>query len=170
MKHAITLLKQSKKEKEEDSVSVCLKKRKIKTCQQCCRYDECYNNKPIGEGWSLQSMVRLGNAIVESIGADYCKAWKSGNANQLNYYRQVLHSTYPDILTANQTNGVALEETLAKKCRQYYGEFESCKATKSNRLKGQIKDQKQLLNDTTDIHKRKHIRNKIYRLEGELND
>ena len=148
----------------------CLKKRHIKSCLQCCRYSECYDNKPVGEGWSLPSMVRIGNAIIESIGIDYCKAWKNGNASRLNHLRSLLRSTYPDILTANQTNGEALEETLAKKCEQYYGKFEDCLSVKNSRIKGQIKDQKQLLKETTDIHKRKHIRHKIYSLEGELNE
>lgn len=158
------------KVEEKNDVKDCRKKRKVKSCEQCCRFEECYYGKPIGEGWSLPSMVRIGNTIVESIGADYCKAWKNGNASQLKHYRQVLHSTFPNILTAEQTNGVALEETLAKKCEQYYGKFEDCVAVKSGRLKGQIKDQKKLLQSTTDVHKRKHIRNKIYTLEGELND
>lgn len=159
MKHPIKLLKEDKRE-------TCRKKREVKTCQECCRYDECYNGKEVD--WKIQDMIRLGNAIVMDIGNAYCEYWASGSKGLFNFHRNILLSTYVSRITANQTDGVALENSLAKRCLAKYGTFESCHEKRLAKYKKLIAEQKALLKKTKDVKKRKEIRNKIYKLEGDM--
>lgn len=162
----IDKLKNAKQSKEVDEKALCRKKREVKSCKECCRYNECI--KGIKPDWHYEAMVRLGNAIVEDIGRAYCQYYKSGSKGLYNYYKSVLLSTYPSRITANTTDGEALENILYRKCREKYGDFETLHQKRLQKYSKLIAEQKALLKKTKDVKERKKIRDKIEKLTGDM--
>lgn len=161
MKHPIRA-----KPHEKSKVELCREKREVKTCEECLRYEECFKGKVVD--WHIQDMLRLANEIVVDIGNAYCECWKNGQKSQFYFYRNLLLTTYVQRITGNQTDGEALENILADRCLKKYGTFESCFEKRIAKYTRLIAEQKDLLKKTRDVKKRKIIRNKIYRLEGEM--
>ena len=156
----------TKESEQETKVKKCLKKRGIKTCHECCRYQECVKHKEVD--WRYQNMIDLGNAIVYEIGVAYCDYYRKGCRSKYLFYKNTLRSTYPSIITANQTDGYALEDKLFAKCKEMYGDFDEICNNRVAKYHSLIAEQRALLKTTKDVKKRKVIRDKIDRLMGEL--
>ena len=162
----IDKLKLAKQPKVVDKKAQCRYKREVKSCKDCCRYKECQEG--VLPDWNYEAMVRLGNAIVEDIGRAYCQYYKSGSKGLFNLYRNILLSTYPSRITANTTDGEALENKLYIKCREKYGDFEELHKKRIAKYSKLIAEQKALLKKTNDVKERKKIRDKIEKLTGDM--
>lgn len=163
MKHAIKTKKQMA---VEELNAKCLKKRGVRSCKQCCRYQECLNNQM--PEWRFDNLITLSNEIVVEIGKSYCLYYKNGCKRLYNHYKSILQSNFITILTANQTDGYALEEQLHNYCVKYYGDFDEICKKRLAKYKHDIDELKELLKQTKNISKRAEIRNKIYKLQGEM--
>ena len=153
---------------KNDPIADCRKKRDVKRCEDCCRYEECFKGKEVD--WHFENCLLLGNAIVEDIGRDYCEAWKNGGGRQKRYLENLLRSRFIEIITANETNGYALQESLAKHCQAKYGDFETIRERKRNNLLAKINELKISLAHTRIKENKRALSSKIARLRGDINE
>ena len=144
----------------------CRQARQVKSCEQCCRYHECMNNEL--PDWNYKTMIACGNAIVESIGFEYCKFWKLGCRGKFLFTKNLMRSQFIDIITGHTTCGEALEETLAKRCEKEYGEFDKRHKQRVNKFSKQVVELEAELKNTKNVYSRRTIRDKIYKLKGDM--
>ena len=74
--------------------------------------------------WDYNACLKLGNAIIEQAGRDYCFAYINGDKATYDLKRFFLKSEYASMLTAYTTDTNALLEKLDKRLFKEYGAFE----------------------------------------------
>ena len=158
-------MKKPREERESEEIK-CRRKRKVKTCYACCRFQECFNN--VMPDWSHYACIKLGNEIIASMGEGYCKAWESGKRGELLSYTNNLRSTFPSIITANTTDGYALEESLRIRCERTFGDFETIYKKRLEKYQKLIDKETEKLRATKDLKQRAKIRNVIDKLRGKM--
>lgn len=146
----------------------CLKIRKVDSCEKCCRFNDCKSNKHT-LSLNFDGCLRLGYVILENICIEYRKSWKKGYTKRVESISNYLRGTMPTILTAEQTDGTYLLESLQQVCTDEYGTLESCHEKMVRKVNSKLKELEAKRTATTSRKKKFELTNKINEAKGEIN-
>ena len=143
-------------------------KGRLKTCEDCIRFNVCKENKPLPIE-NFQGALRIGYSIIYDMCEDYEKAFKNGAKNKKNYCERWLRSEQPTILSAETYDGVALVEALEIKCSKKYGTFDEIYTKVQTKYNCKLKELLEQIKTATTQRERAKLSNKINKVRSILN-
>ena len=146
----------------------CLAQRKVDKCEKCCRFNDCTNK--VHTLFSNDSAcLKLGYEILEMICYEFKKAWKKGYVKMVESISNFLRSEKPCVLTAEQSDGIYLLESLERVCTEEYGTLDYCHEKMVKKVKNRLKDLEAKRNASTKRKEKFELTNKINETKGEMN-
>lgn len=146
----------------------CKKHRKVKQCNDCCRFINCRDNKPTD--FNPYACERLGFAIIGRMTEEYRQAYQKGKKNTCNRLEKLIRSERTLLLSNEKYDGEAIADALIIKCRKEYGDIGDIWNAKEKLARKKNSALKQKLKETEDIKTKHKILSKINAIKGELNE
>lgn len=139
---------------------------RIKDCTKCCRYGHDGCNLPIQND---DGALKVGYQVIYFVCEEYIHAFRDCAKNRLSHAEKWLRSERPNILSAEQYDGVAMLENLQEKCEKQYGPFEVRYLQFQMEHKAIMRELKEQLKVAETPQKRKKIKKEIDREKALLN-
>ena len=146
----------------------CMCNRKLKDCEQCCRFNDCKDGKETSIT-NMGDALKLGMAIVGDVVTEYEKAYRKGHKNKLVHYTNWFKTQQTNILTAENYDGQAILDNLQFMCERNYGKFDDIYKASQERYAERIKTLNVELKKASTNRERKELKKKIRKLQGEKN-
>ena len=146
----------------------CISKRKVKQCEDCCRFLDCKTNQPHFFS-NVKGCIELGYDIITCVSYYYKWAWKRGYTKVIESLTLWLQSPQPMTLTAELCNGIFVLESLERVCTEKYGTLESRHERLLRKISKSISELEIERKKTKSRKEKFDLTNKINELKGEEN-